>query len=567
MKTKIIFLFLALATSVGTIFAANGTCGENLTWDLTDSVFTVSGTGDMTNYSNYYREVESPWYNASGRIKYVIINDGVTSIGSYAFVGCKNLISVTIPNSVDYIGVHAFSCCSSLASIKIPNRVTKITDYSFEGCSSLKSVTIPTSVTLIETYAFQYCTALTSVSIPNSVTSIEFGAFRHCTSLTSVTIPNSVTSIEEEVFSCCSSLASIEIPNKVTSIGKHAFAHCTALTSVSIPNSVTSIGESAFQYCSALTFIEISNSVTSIDSQAFGDCPDLTYIRCLATTPPLLATYNVFDVVNYEVTLLYVPKTSVSAYKVATLWKNFKFILSIPEVYTITFLNWNGTELLALTDVKEGTLPQYSGATPTRPDDEHYTYIFSGWSPEVVAATKDATYTAQYLAIPIGQASAATEVDNAKVTATPTEEGGVILEWPTVEDADTYTITVAKSGEVIFDFVFDEGGRLISTAYAVPARNGKGRNVPAAEQVEKAEKGWRYEVKGLEPNTQYTYTVKADSYGIELFSEIVNFTMPAPQGIDQIFNAKTKVQKTIRDGQVFIEQEGKIYNLQGVITK
>ncbi len=67
-----------------------------------------------------------------------------------------------------------------------------------------------------------------------------------------------------------------------------------------------------------------------------------------------------------------------------------------PPTYTITFANWDGTELQS-SQVEEGTMPEYTGATPERPEDEQYTYTFNGWSPAIVAAIADATYTAQYV--------------------------------------------------------------------------------------------------------------------------------------------------------------------------
>ena len=94
MKTKLFTLFLALAASVGTILAESGTCGENLTWDLTNGVLTISGTGEMENYHIYYDVApESPWYNYRNSINTVIINNGCTSIGNFAFRNCTSLTS------------------------------------------------------------------------------------------------------------------------------------------------------------------------------------------------------------------------------------------------------------------------------------------------------------------------------------------------------------------------------------------------------------------------------------------------------------------------------------------
>ncbi len=110
-------------------------------------------------------------------IKDLVIPNGVTSIGSYAFYYCKGLTSVTVPNSVTSIGSNAFSWCTGLTSVTIGNSLTSIGDFAFEFCSSLTSITIPNSVTSIGSSAFGYCTGLTSVTIPNSVTNIGNQAF------------------------------------------------------------------------------------------------------------------------------------------------------------------------------------------------------------------------------------------------------------------------------------------------------------------------------------------------------------------------------------------------------
>ena len=272
------------------------------------------------------------------------IPNGVTSIGDYAFLSCSSLTSVTIPTSVQNIGKSAFSSCSSLTLVTIPNGVTSIGNYAFSSCSSLTSVTIPNgvtsigqyafsscqnlvsielpySITTLETHIFSNCQKLTSIEIPNSVTSIGNFAFLQCSSLTSVIIPTSVQIIGKGAFSDCSSLTSVTIPNSVISIGERAFSRCGSLISVTIPNSVTSIGDWAFEDCRGLTSVTIGNSVTSIGRGAFYNCSGLTSITCNATTPPTCGSSAFYGVTKSIP--VYVPASSVDAYRAKTGWSDF----------------------------------------------------------------------------------------------------------------------------------------------------------------------------------------------------------------------------------------------------
>ena len=248
---------------------------DNLTWTLdANGTMTISGTGAMKAYDID----DSPATQKKDSVKAIVIEDGVTSIGDYAFWNCTGLTSISIPNNVTSIGSSAFESCSQLASIEIPSSVTSIGDYAFSGCSGLTSVNIPEDVTSIGERAFMNCSQLASIEIPKSVTSIGKYAFSGCSGLTSITILGGVTSIGDFAFSSCSQLASIEIPSSVTSIGNSAFESCSQLASIEIPSSVTSIGNSAFWNCTGLTSITIPNRVTSIGNFAFRYCRSLASI-------------------------------------------------------------------------------------------------------------------------------------------------------------------------------------------------------------------------------------------------------------------------------------------------
>ena len=343
---------------------ASGECGaqgDNLTWTLTtDGTLTISGEGEM---DNWIHESRTPWYEHFNQITAVVIENGATNIGDYAFYGCSTLASVTIPDSVTSIGEGVFQYCESLKSVTIANGVTSIGEHAFYGCLHLASVTIGDNVTSIGQYAFGNCEHLTSVTIPNSVTSIGKGAFSWCTSLTDATIGNSVTSIGDYVFSSCKSLTSVTIPDSVTSIGKEAFASCYSLTSVTIPDSVTSIGESSFEFCASLTSVTIGDSVTSIGEYAFHFCESLANIIVdpsnlnYCSIDGVLFNKNATVLIQYSTgnprTVYTIPDSVTSIGEYA--FKNCEILTSITIPDSVTSIGWGAFQYCAsLTSVTIG---------------------------------------------------------------------------------------------------------------------------------------------------------------------------------------------------------------------
>lgn len=204
----------------------SGTCGKNVAWTYVSATrtLTISGSGEMNNYDT--STITPPWYIYRYDIQRVVIEEGVVSIGQGAFINCRFLTSITIPNSVTSIGVFAF-----LDTAWWNNQADGIVYLNnwligYKGDKPSGTISIMEGTRGIASCAFESCNEITSVIIPNSTTIICNGAFRWCSSLTSVTMSNNVTSIGNSAFYDCSSLTTIVLPNSLTFIGGYAFAGC-----------------------------------------------------------------------------------------------------------------------------------------------------------------------------------------------------------------------------------------------------------------------------------------------------------------------------------------------------
>lgn len=176
-----------------------GVCGADLTWYYKDNVLVIKGTGPMNDYHCYWlSETDAPWYDKGlkDKIHWLIIEEGVTSIGDGAFRGIGSLSKVELPGTIATIGDYAFQFVS-LKSIDIPSSVTEIGIYAFDGCSDLSLITIPDSVTRIGGAAFDSCESLSSITIPSSVTEIDGALFDRCSSLSSIVFEGDAPKIEE----------------------------------------------------------------------------------------------------------------------------------------------------------------------------------------------------------------------------------------------------------------------------------------------------------------------------------------------------------------------------------
>ena len=185
----------------------SGTCGEDVVWTLDqEGVLIISGSGEMTDYKS---SVTAPWYEYFENIKEVIVQDGVKSVGAYAFSNCSNITDITISQTVQKLGKYAFNCCKSLKNISLPKEVTYFdSTYMFRVCSSLETVILPEGVSELGG-TFVGCTNLKNVQMPDTVEYISIGAFTSCKSLETLTLSKGLKELGEYIFENCSALKSI----------------------------------------------------------------------------------------------------------------------------------------------------------------------------------------------------------------------------------------------------------------------------------------------------------------------------------------------------------------------
>ena len=306
-------LALPLAGCGGTV--ASGSCGESLTWTLSKGgVLSISGTGAM----NDFFAGSVPWSEYRNEISSVVIENGVTSIGSFAFSACIRLVTLDIPASVTSIEYSSFIDCSAFTDISVAEDNADFS--SVDGvlfnkdrttlvcCPAGKSggYTIPDGVKNIGASSFNDCSRLSAINIPDSLTSIGFDAFLDCSARINVSADNANYSSADGVLFDKSKTTllhypagrsgSYTVPDGVVYIGDSSFYDCDSMTSVKLPESLTYIGWGAFFGCSSLAAVSIPANVSFIASGAFDWCTALTEINVAADN----AKYSSADGVLFD---------------------------------------------------------------------------------------------------------------------------------------------------------------------------------------------------------------------------------------------------------------------------
>lgn len=238
-----------------------GKCGNYAEWYLNDGVLTITGSSEMNNYNE---QKKAPW--SGKKVTKCVIEDGITTIGSYAFADLGELTEISFPNSIFQAGEYAFKNCTGLKNIELPEKMEmwKISTGMFEGCISLETVKLSGNILNIGKGAFANCTSLRSFTVPEMVTEIEAGTFQNCESLASVTLSERVERVGKDAFSGCV-LTEIQLPSKVTNIKENAFSG-NKFTEITLPAALTELGANAFAGCEQLQAISVGEGSASFSA-------------------------------------------------------------------------------------------------------------------------------------------------------------------------------------------------------------------------------------------------------------------------------------------------------------
>ena len=550
-------------------YITSGTCGNNyvLTWsyDRENTTLTISGNGALDEHYTFGAE-------APRNMTKLVIEDGVTNIGSTAFDYCYSLTSVTIPNSATSIGNSAFEGCRSLTSVIIPTSVTNIGQSAFEGCRSLTSVEIPSSVTNVGNRAFANCPLekvywgvadqadyakedFSSVGIKVGLdasnlnwSSVYLYAWTNSGTTISSAWPGTKVNIDESglytyTFSSSYSTVNIiwnngtdqtmDITNVSTSgiytltsssgtnisyntrpfEGKSLspFVNSTAnISEFTIGENVTRIPALLCEGAGNLTELTIPNSVTAIGESAFDGCSALTTL----TLGESITSYGT--------------NTFAGCSNLASIY-NYRERPAKLGAGTFDGVDYFNCTLYVLAN----SVNMYKSSG-------------SDW--------KDF-----YFVEPIGATSTTTD----EVVVTPHDNTADIV-WPTISGAASYKLEIKDiDGNLICTLIFNANGQLTSLAFHAPARN----NAPQQAQTA----GFQFTITGLEIATRYTYTMQVKDASSQVIAEYSGTfgTTGATEihsGINNISTTNVS-QKIMSNGQIYILRGDKTYTLQGQEVK
>lgn len=196
----------AWGTTYYTFHNPKNACGTNLLWSYDASTHALSiykadpsKPATMANFVNisdnpeFFNTPDAPWYQYHDEIASISLPEGLTNIGTMAFVNCSTVVAeVVIPASVERIDSLAFGYCHAIPRLELPEGLQYIGTKAFVGCSSLDTIGIPAGISTIKESTFEYCRGLTHIVIPATVHTIELSAFTNCANLVRIDVESEI---------------------------------------------------------------------------------------------------------------------------------------------------------------------------------------------------------------------------------------------------------------------------------------------------------------------------------------------------------------------------------------
>lgn len=271
----LLLVTMLLLTAVPAVSAAetSGSCGAGLTWSFADGRLTISGSGDMTDYTE---DALPPWYSYRDRILWLTLPDGLTSVGDLAFYDCVNLTAVSIPNSVTDIGELAFCQNRSMTVLTLGSGLHSIGRSAFEQCDSLPDVRLPDSLTTVDSQAFYACGSLTYVTIPASVTRMGSSVFSYCYSLIRADVYAAMEVLPTWTFYGCNRLSSVYLSETMTDTATYAFYGCDSLNTVNMGGGTVDAEELKEKIDQDVPGFKRFGDVNNEESEGTGTVTDIT---------------------------------------------------------------------------------------------------------------------------------------------------------------------------------------------------------------------------------------------------------------------------------------------------
>ena len=296
-------------------------------------------------------------------VEYEGVTCNVTAIHHRAFLGKRNLTTVTLPNSIVKVDHFAFSGCTNLTSIAIPQSVTYLGQGVFYECENLSTVEISSITQWLniinykETFPYPYSLQIDGVPVKelnfqNDVTDIKDGTFQNCISIEKVVFAGEVKNIGDSAFKGCKNIKEIKMSENVISIGPYSFEGCEKLESLDISRNIGTIETSAFKNCINLRELRIPEGVKQIKGYSFDGCTNLEKVylpssvntilefafrRCLELTDFFVygtstkAHSYSFNNSDVKYVTLHVPASSLEYYKSTYPWSDFGNIVALTE--------------------------------------------------------------------------------------------------------------------------------------------------------------------------------------------------------------------------------------------